>query len=128
MYFDVTYTDPAQVPRLLAHAVTVAVPAGGPGLPAYYATAGYTEPVPVGCRPLAVLHPPLVGHGWFDANGCCAIIDPALELTLCRFRVVSAVRDCAAAARWCSPLRRHAALASAGSAQNASPLFTWRGE
>ena len=75
MFFDVTYTDPAQVPRLLAHAVTVTVPAGGPDLPAYYATAGYTEPVPVGCRPLAVLHPPLVGHGWFDANGCCTIID-----------------------------------------------------
>ena len=76
MFFDVTYTDPAQVPRLLAHAVTVSVPAGGPGLPAYYATAGYTEPVPVGCRPLAILHPPLAGHGWFDGNGCCVIIDP----------------------------------------------------
>jgi hypothetical protein len=76
MFFDVTYADPAQVPRLLAHAVTVSVPAGGPGLPADYAPAGHTEPVPVGCRPLAILHPPLVGHGWFDANGCCAIIDP----------------------------------------------------
>jgi hypothetical protein len=93
----------------------------------------------------------------------------ALERTLCRFRVVSAVRDGAAAARWfpvgdltMSPnavfsprrayrdspdhvpagtplppgqaelviplLRRHAALARAGSAQNASPLFhmAWR--
>ena len=76
MFFDLTYTDPAQVPRLLAHAVTVAVPAGEPGLPAYYGTAGYTDPVPVGCRPLAVLHPPLVGHGWFDSNGCCTIIGP----------------------------------------------------
>jgi hypothetical protein len=75
MYFDVTYTDLAQIPRLLSHAITVAVLAGGPGLPAHYAAAGYTDPVPVGCRPPAVLHPPLVGHGWFNANGCCTIID-----------------------------------------------------
>jgi Peptidase family M23 len=75
MFFDVTYTDPARIPRLLAHAVTVAAPAGGPGLPALYAAASDTNPVPVGCRPLAVLHPPLAGHGWFDSNGCCAFID-----------------------------------------------------
>ncbi len=36
---------------------------------------GYTNPVPVSCRPLPVLHPPLVGHGWFDGNGCCTIIN-----------------------------------------------------
>ena len=29
MYFDVTYTDPDQVPRLLAHAITLAAPVGG---------------------------------------------------------------------------------------------------
>jgi hypothetical protein len=75
MYFDVTYTDLAQIPRLLSHAITVAVLAGGPGLPARYAATGYTDPVPVGCRPLAVLHPPLVGHGWLNGNGCCTIID-----------------------------------------------------
>ena len=75
MYFDVTYTDPAQIPRLLGHAITVAAPTGGPGLPTLFAAASYTNPVPVGCRPLTVLHPPLVGHGWFDGNGCCAIID-----------------------------------------------------
>ena len=63
MFFDVTYTDPARIPRLLAHAVAVATPAGGPGLPTLYAAASYTDPVPVGCRPLAVLHPPLAGHG-----------------------------------------------------------------
>jgi murein DD-endopeptidase MepM/ murein hydrolase activator NlpD len=74
MYFDVTYTDPAQIPRLFAHAITVAVSAGGASLPARYAAAGDTDPVPVGCRPVAVLHPPLVGHGWFNANGCCTII------------------------------------------------------
>ena len=34
MYFDVTYTDPARVPRLLAHAITVPRPtAVGPAPP-----------------------------------------------------------------------------------------------
>jgi hypothetical protein len=75
MYFDVTYTYLAQIPQLLSHSITVAAVAGGPGLPAPYAATGYTDPVPVGCRPPAVLHPPLVGHGWLNANGCCTIID-----------------------------------------------------
>ena len=66
MFFDVTYTDPARVPRLLAHAITLAPPdGGGPGAP------GLTNPVPVGCKRLAVLRPPLVGDGWLAAAGCC---------------------------------------------------------
>ena len=67
MFFDVTYTDPAQIPRLLAHAITLASPDGGsgPGTPAL------TNPVPVGCKRLAVLRPPLVGHGWIAFSGCC---------------------------------------------------------
>ena len=68
MYFDVTYTDPARVPRLLAHAITLATPdAAGPAPPAL------TNPVPVGCKQLAVLRPPLVGHGWAAFNGCCTV-------------------------------------------------------
>ena len=68
MYFDVIYTDPAQIPRLLAHAITLASPdGGGPGTPTL------TNPVPVGCKALAVLHPPLVGQGWLAANGCCVV-------------------------------------------------------
>jgi Peptidase family M23 len=67
MFFDVTYTDPAQVPRLLAHAITLASPTGGPGAP------GLTNPVPVGCKALAVLRPPLVGRGWAAFNGCCTV-------------------------------------------------------
>ena len=56
MLFDVTYTDPAQVPPVLANAITY-TDAGHPlpGVPAL------TEPVPVGCVPLAVLHPPWSG-------------------------------------------------------------------
>ncbi len=67
MFFDVTYTDLAQVPRLLAHAITLASSDGGsgPGAP------GLTNPVPVGCKQLAALRPPLVGHGWLAAAGCC---------------------------------------------------------
>ncbi|MBV9748490.1 MAG: M23 family metallopeptidase [Acetobacteraceae bacterium] len=65
MFFDVTYTDPAQIPRLLSHAITLAAPDGGPGV------AGLTNPVPVGCRALAVVHPPLVGQGWTAFNACC---------------------------------------------------------
>ena len=66
MFFDVTYTDPAQVPHFLAHAITLATPdGGGPGAP------GLTNPVPVGCKKPAVLRPPLVGHGWLAGAGCC---------------------------------------------------------
>jgi Peptidase family M23 len=66
MYFDVTYTAPDQVPSLLAHAITLAAPDGGePGTPVL------TNPVPVGCLKLAVLHPPLVGHRWIAFFGCC---------------------------------------------------------
>ena len=64
-FFDVTYTAPDQVPSLLAHAMTSDVP--GVGKPAL------TNPVPVGCLKLAMLHPPLVGHGWIALFGCCSV-------------------------------------------------------
>jgi hypothetical protein len=67
MWFDVTYTDPAQIPRLLAHAITLANAGGENGVPRL------TNPVPVGCKKLAVLSPPLVGHGWFAIHGCCTL-------------------------------------------------------
>ena len=66
MFFDVTYSDQAQVPRLLAHAITLGTPDGGAS-----SAPGLTNPVPVGCKKLAVLHPPLVGHGWLAGGGCC---------------------------------------------------------
>jgi hypothetical protein len=67
MFLDVTYTAQERVPSLLAHAITVS-PEGGPGTPAL------TDPVPVGCVKLAVLHPPLVGHGWIAFMGCCRVM------------------------------------------------------
>ena len=70
MFFDVTYTNPAEIPALLSHALTVAIPADGAGV------AQITHPVPVSCRAPITLHPPLVGDGWWNANGCCAIVGP----------------------------------------------------
>lgn len=67
MFFDVTYTDPTQVPKLLAHAITLASPDGASE------TLGLTNPVSVGCVDLAILQPPLVGHGWMAAFGCCSV-------------------------------------------------------
>jgi len=66
--FDVTYTDPALIPRLLAHAITLAS-STAEGAP----STELTNPVPVGCKALAVLQPPLVGHGWFAQAACCAV-------------------------------------------------------
>ena len=65
MLFDVTYPGRDQIPRLLAHTITVDDPVLGPGVQVQ------TNPVPVGCVPLAVIHPPLVGHGWLALYGCC---------------------------------------------------------
>ena len=65
MLFDVTYPGLDQIPRLLAHTITVDDPVLGPGVQAQ------TNPVPVGCVPLAVIRPPLVGHGWLALYGCC---------------------------------------------------------
>lgn len=67
MFFNVTYRDAALIPRLLAHAITLVSADGGPIPPML------TNPVPVGCRRLAVLSPPLVGQGWTAFSGCCAI-------------------------------------------------------
>jgi hypothetical protein len=68
IFFDVTYSDPALIPRLLAHEITLASPDGGAP-----STPGLTNPVPVGCKALAVLSPPVAGQGWLAANGCCTV-------------------------------------------------------
>jgi len=67
MFFNVTYPDATLIPRLLAHAITLVSADGGPSPPML------TNPVPVGCRRLAVLSPPLVGQGWTAFSGCCAV-------------------------------------------------------
>jgi len=56
MLFDVTYTGPAQIPPALAHTITW-TSAKHPDPP----PPELTDPVPVGCVPLAVVHPPWSG-------------------------------------------------------------------
>jgi hypothetical protein len=48
----------------------VTIPAGGGP-----SVTELTDPTPVGCRAPAILHPPLVGHGWIAGNGCCTFIN-----------------------------------------------------
>jgi hypothetical protein len=70
MYFDVTYSDPDDVPKRIAHRLTVDLDENG----TLHHTA-ITLPVEVDCTQPVVLHSPLEGAGWFDTNGCCAIVN-----------------------------------------------------
>jgi len=70
MFFDLTYGDRANVPPFLSHSLSVEVPDNG-----LTEHKSLTVPVPMGCAQPVVLRPPLAGPGWFDANGCCAIIN-----------------------------------------------------
>jgi hypothetical protein len=70
MFFDVTYDDPVDVPSFLSHKLFVDVPSHG-----LNEHTAFTKPIPVDCKEPMVLKPPLAGSGWFDVNGCCAIIN-----------------------------------------------------
>lgn len=70
MLFDLTYTSLTDVPSHLAHKLTVDLNEHG----ILHHTA-ITVPVPIDCAPAVVLQSPLAGSGWFDVNGCCAIIN-----------------------------------------------------
>jgi hypothetical protein len=59
MVFDVTYTNPAQIPPVLANAITYNFT--DPTTMAVVEKTELTDPVPVGCVPLAVIHPPWSG-------------------------------------------------------------------
>lgn len=75
-FFDVTYTQASEVPRLIAHRITVTP--GSAGQP----IVGETNPIPVSCNAPVELSPPLTGYGWWDANGCCEIVSPHRGATL----------------------------------------------
>jgi hypothetical protein len=75
-FFDVTYRNAADVPRLIAHRIAVRL-AGVGGT-----VTELTDPVPVDCRPPVVLSPPLTGERWWDGNGCCEVISPHRGATL----------------------------------------------
>ena len=72
-YFDVTYADPAQVPRAIAHRVVVNV-ADRDGKPKDFTV--LSPPMRLDCNPPVVLGPPFKGDGWVNANGCCREIGP----------------------------------------------------
>jgi len=74
-FFDVTYPSLAAVPHLLAHRVSVRLPAG-----VHLAT--LTDPLPIACAPPVRLSPPLSGHGWWNGNGCCRTVGPHRSATL----------------------------------------------
>jgi hypothetical protein len=76
MFFDVTYTDAAALPRLLSHKITVKnVKTGAQSVT-------LTDPVAVSCDAPVVLRPPLVGHGWWNGNGCCDMVTAHRAATL----------------------------------------------
>jgi len=76
MFFDVAYRDSAQVPALLSHRIVVS------DAKTHDRIEGLTNPLQVRCDPPVVLHPPLKGHGWWDSNGCCQIVNAHRGATL----------------------------------------------
>jgi hypothetical protein len=72
-FFDVTYSDSAQVPRAIAHRVTVGV-IGREGKPQDLTV--LSPPLRLSCIEPIVLAPPLKGEGWINGNGCCKEIGP----------------------------------------------------
>jgi hypothetical protein len=76
MFFDVAYADGQPVPALLSHKIVVTDTKTGEKLE------GVTNPLQVRCDLPVVLHPPLKGHGWWDSNGCCQIVNAHRSATL----------------------------------------------
>ena len=71
MFFDVTYDDPSQVPKVIAHRITATTPPTPVGTE--HTAVGHS--IPVG-REAIVLSPPLKGSGWLNGNGCCLEVGP----------------------------------------------------
>jgi hypothetical protein len=71
MFFDVTYDDISQVPKAIAHRITVTTPP----TPVGTEHTMVSHAIPLG-REAMVMSPPLKGNGWVDGNGCCLEIGP----------------------------------------------------
>jgi Peptidase family M23 len=71
LYVDLTFEDRRDIPRRLAHRVTLSQEAGSD--PEVTTVGGFAE---ISSTEAVVVWPPLRGDGWFNANGCCAIVDP----------------------------------------------------
>lgn len=70
-FFDVRYGRPQDVPRSLAHRISVKVDGLQPP-----EIDEATDPIPVGCLQPIVLAPPLAGPRWWNSNGCCGTYAP----------------------------------------------------
>ena len=77
MFFDVTYDDASQVPKAIAHRVTVTVPPN-PHTPS--ALTVTSPPLRLGPEAMVVA-PPFKGDGWVNGNGCCLEIGPHRYVT-----------------------------------------------
>lgn len=73
VYFDITYDNLRNVPRLIKHRFIVTQPKPEGGQVTTRVVGGVTE---VSRTEAVVLSPPLKGGGWLNGNGCCDIIDP----------------------------------------------------
>ncbi len=76
MFFDVAYKDGDAVPAQLSHRIAITNTKTG------VRTVGLTDPITVNCDEPVVLRPPLVGHGWWDGNGCCETVNAHRGATL----------------------------------------------
>lgn len=76
MFFDVRYRTLAEVPRLLSHRLSIALPGADRPL------VEDIDPITVSCEAPVVIAPPLVGEGWWNGNGCCEVISPHRGATL----------------------------------------------
>ena len=68
VWFDVTLSNPEQIPAAIVHRLTVSVPPELPLPPTITATGGAAT---VDLRPPVVLGPPLAGARWLAAGSCC---------------------------------------------------------
>jgi hypothetical protein len=71
MFFDVIYDDISQVPKTIAHRITVTTPPTPVGTE--HTTVGHS--IPIG-REAMVMSPPFKGSGWVNGNGCCMEVGP----------------------------------------------------
>jgi hypothetical protein len=71
MFFDVTYDDMDQVPKAIAHRITVTTPPTPIGT--VHTAVGHS--ISIGSEAI-VISPPLSGGGWVNGNGCCLEIGP----------------------------------------------------
>jgi hypothetical protein len=71
MYVNLTFEDRRDIPRRLAHRVTVSQDVSGQ--PEFTTVGGFAK---VSRTEAVVVKPPLRGDRWVDGGGCCAIIGP----------------------------------------------------